>query len=134
MDLRLTGGQLYLKAVGNRHRIGGFFRLESVGHLTTRLRLGFAPLLLRDLFAMMGENMSPLHPANNNVRKVVSVDVGVDYLTADTRFTVGLIRNPIDAIFAPRQLEPIDDRSGVPHRALSLVRPIRLAGDNVFQS
>ena len=77
--------------------------------------------------------MTTLHPPDNNVRNLVTIQIAHRQLPPDPRFAVGEVRNPVDPLFGPLQLEPVDHRPRIPHRAPVVMRPVGLTGNNVLQ-
>ncbi len=78
--------------------------------------------------------MRPLHPAAGEIGQTVFIQIGDDHLPSDPRIVVGPVGNPVDAILAADEAEPVDDCAGVPHRALRVVRPVGFAGDDVLEA
>jgi hypothetical protein len=81
----------------------------------------------------VGEHVRAFHSAQHDVRQAVAVDIRDGNLPADAGIAVGQVGNPVHAPLAALQAKPVNDRAGVPHRALLVVRVIRASGDDVLQ-
>ncbi len=78
--------------------------------------------------------MGSLHAAGQDVGKPIAVDIGHDDLTSDSRICVGEKRDELYTFVTSHEFEPIDDCAGVPHRTFRVVRPVRLARDDILES
>src|SRR5262249_46791291 len=81
------------------------------------LRLSGFPLLLAHLFDLVSQHVAADHAADHHVRLLVAVDIDDTDLPPDPGFAVDLVRDPIHAVLGADELEPVDHRPGVPHRA-----------------
>src|SRR5690606_5412568 len=101
---------------------------------TIGLRLRVAPASLVDVDATMKENVSTLHASGDDVEEPVRIDIVDDDLPPDPGIAIGEIRHPVDAVRASHEPEPVDDGASVPERALPVMGPIGLPGDDIFET
>src|SRR4029450_223954 len=69
----------------------------------------------------------------DKVLQTVAVHVPNHSLPSDAGITVGLIRDKLDLACLSHQLEPVDHGPVVPAGSFGVVRPVRLAGDDVLE-
>ena len=60
-------------------------------------------------------------PPTTMSRPVVTVHVDNRNLTTDSRFAIGFVRNPVDAVRAAHKFEPVNHRAGIPLRTLAMM-------------
>src|SRR5262245_39505977 len=78
--------------------------------------------------------MATFHPTDDDVGQSIAVEVTNREFPSDAGLIVGTVRDPVDTAWGSLEFEPIDDSPCVPHRTRLVMRPIRLAGDNVFKT
>ena len=90
---------------------------------------------MADFFLSVNQNIATLHTTSDDVQQTIVVDVHHSQPATDTRFAIGFVRNEIDcAVTVAVKLKPVHNRTGVPHRALRVMRPVGFAGDDIFQA
>ncbi len=135
MDLWFTCCELHMEAFGDIHVSSRVGAGEVFLEFLASFRLSGVQADTGELFRLMFKHMATEHTTDDDVGRLIAVDISDDDLSSDSGSVISEVRDPFDGVIGVAiEFEPIDYWAGIPIGALAVVRPVRFSGDDILKS